>query len=129
MYKVNNYGGTLYLIDEPILRFKYRDSDLVELELFDFDPKRLPFELAGVKINQHYMDLFLKNRTVPPTRIGLKESLAKTPIPYYDRELLLRYSRGRECNDKFWIDPDRDTTSLEGIVHPVFYSMFTGNSK
>ena len=129
MYKVNNYGGTLYLNDEPILRFKYKNSDLVELELFDFDPKRLPFELAGVKINQHYMDLFLKNRTVPPTRIGLKESLAKTPIPYYDPKLLLRYSRGRECNDKFWIDPDNDTTSLEGIIHPVFYSMFTGNSK
>lgn len=40
MYKVNNYGGTLYLNDEPILRFKYKNSDLVELELFDFDPKK-----------------------------------------------------------------------------------------
>ena len=43
MYKVNNYGGTLYLNDEPILRFKYKNSDLVELELFDFDPKTFSY--------------------------------------------------------------------------------------
>lgn len=129
MFRLNNYGGTLYLENEPVLRFKYKDNELVDLEMFDFDPIKLPYELADVRINQHHMDLFLSNRIVPAERIGLKESMEKTPIPYYNPELILRYSKGRECNDKFWIDPDKDTSSLQGIIHPIFYGMFTGNSK
>ena len=129
MYKINNYGGTLYRENTPILCFKFKNNMLVHATRLVDDLLLYPFELHFPTLNDKHMRLFLENRTVSSNRQDLDEELEKTPIPKYDPELILRYNKARASDDKFWIDPDKDTSSLQGIIHPIFYGMFTGNSK
>ena len=125
MFSLDNYGGVLYRDSTPLLKFKFNKDSLIYVERLCDNEVLFPYELRNTDLSEHFMRLFLKNRTTPDTRQGIHEALKSTPIPYYNAELLLRYSKARTCDDNLWINPDKDISSLDMIAELYHYLFLT----
>lgn len=110
MFKIGNLGGTLYKENIPILRFKFRSGMLVESESLTDDRRVLPMELYEGGVDTFTLSAFFEERITPPTRQGINELLAATPVKYYDPERIIRYNSGRCIHDKYWVQCDDDNT-------------------
>ena len=118
-----NYGGTVYYKNIPLFNFKYSDDMLWDLDIItpEYNYKCFFFKEKGVTTET--LDLFLRNRLTPETRHNLRKRYLEAGMPYYNPEWLLRYSKGRTCDDEFWINPDSNTRGLAGI-DPKYWHNF-----
>lgn len=110
MFKLNNLGGVLYKDDKEVMVFKFQRNMLVKCELLTDDIRLLPFELRHRNTDDFSVRKFFEERITPPTRDGINELLATTPVKYYDPERIIRYNKGRCIHDKYWVECDDDDT-------------------
>lgn len=128
MFRLDNYGGTLYNKEIPLMKFKFKDDVLVSVERLCTNEKLFPYELYDTDLSDRYVRLFFEMRTTSSNRQGLRELLKEHHIPYYSPEFLLRYCKARTCDDKLWVEPDSDTTSLVDEIEHEYWSSFIGGS-
>lgn len=116
-FLLNNLGGTIHNGDIALLKFKYVNDVLKECTQLCFEKDLLPFEFSFLGVSESSLRRFFKHRITPETREGLKEALLETPIKVYDPERLIRYQKGRYCDDTFWLEPDSDDTCWKDVEH------------
>ena len=109
-FSVGNLGGTLYKGDIQVCDFKFVKGQLVSLVQHTDDMAIVPFDCSKDGINTDTLTRFFYYRITPSTRINIDETLAATPIVYYQPERIIRYSAGRCIHDRYWVECDADDT-------------------
>ncbi len=117
MKGVGRLGGILYYKDIPVLDFKFDGGYPIKYEVLN--EKYLPFEMKMLGLFDGLVSFF-EDRCTPYTRIGINDSILKSPIGCYDEERILRYCHGQCIHDCYWIEQDDDNrcwvgSELEGI--------------
>lgn len=103
-FNLGNLSGTIMLNDTPLIKFESVRGKIVSYELLSQNAKIMPFEFMDLKVTEERILNFFEARIVPPTRIGINERLAESPIKYYDPERIIRYQKGRCIDDLYWVD-------------------------
>lgn len=119
MNSLGNFGGILYKKNIPLLSFKFKSGMLIDVQQIVEDDSQLPFEMKHFGLYDG-TESFFSDRPTPHTRIGIDETLAKTPIQYYNAERMLRYNHAQCIDDVYWVKQDNDIkcwigSPLEGI--------------
>lgn len=114
-FNLGNLGGTIMYKNEPIVSFKFERDMLKELTVINKDVRPIPFEFNQGWYNEYGLRSFFYYRITPPTRSGIDEALAKSPIKYYSPERMIRYNSGRCIHDPFWLKCDDDYTNVEDM--------------
>lgn len=102
MFKVSDLEGTLMRVDDEQICFKIEKSEVVDMAVV-CDRKKLPYEFRLCKSDKRALLMFLEDRTVPETRIGITEALKKAGIPYYDPAMILKLNHACSVSDGWWI--------------------------
>ena len=99
MRSFGNLSGTVMENDEACIEFEFKRGELIKINvlkkpnLFEFDT--MPAEKALL--------YFLDDRVVPESRIGLQEYLDKAGLGTFNFERIIRYTKGRDVTDDYWI--------------------------
>ena len=99
MRSFGNLCGTVMEGDTECIDFEFSRGELKKINvkkkpaLFEFD--NMPVEKALL--------YFLDDRVVPETRIGLQEYLDRAGLGTFNFERIIRYTKGRDITDKYWI--------------------------
>ena len=99
MRSFGNLSGTVMENDEECIEFEFHRGELKKInvikkpDLYEFDT--MPAEKALL--------YFLDDRVVPESRIGLQEYLDKAGLGTFNFERIIRYTKGRDVTDDYWI--------------------------
>ena len=99
---IRNLSGIIMRRDDPLVDFTVQDYVVVQCELLS-EVKKCPVEFLWARTKEEALQLYLKDRLPPETRIGLQRTLQAAGIPYYDPEKIIKYSHGYNVSDKEWI--------------------------
>jgi len=55
-------------------------------------------------VNEKMMKLWIEERIVPRTRIGIEDNLKQMGLTEYDELAILKFTKGRKVTDKCYID-------------------------
>ena len=112
MRRFSDIAGTVMRKNTPIIDFEIKRGDVVKCELLVNDG--LPIEFRFPQPKERALALFLDDRVVPETRIGLQKELKKVGILYFDMDMILHYNCGFSIQDDFWVRfPDREQDFYE----------------
>lgn len=119
-----NFGGTLYLGDKDLCKFKYNDGLFVPGSLVVFDTNSIycPLPLKTYADIKGW-DIFLESRLTHEHRREYLSDLGQTPIEEYSPEQLLRYTKARVMTDQYWVLEDFDMRCWSAHQLDTLYSM------
>ena len=103
MFSFHDLCGYVMYEDTELVKFKFNAGVLVEAEIITDNKQLLPFDFHSTVNNTiRACEIFLEERVVPPTRIGINEELRAVGL-YYDPVILIKLNHGVSVEDHFWI--------------------------
>lgn len=112
---LGNFGGTLWHSKTPLCEFKFRNDRLDDtaVKVLCYEPFLIPLPMLDYFNNERW-HLFFDSQCVPSTRHRIDEDLLKTGVlTSYNPEQILRYTKGRNDANHYWVDCDNDTSCWE----------------
>lgn len=109
MFRFTNLSGTIMWKDEPLVNFIIERGEVTDCEIVAECRPHLPFEFQIGTSNERALLLFLEDRVTPSTRIGLQKDLQLSGLSYYDPTAILRYNKGWNVSDYYWVRTDDDS--------------------
>ena len=109
MFRFTNLSGTIMWKDEPLVNFIIERGEVTKCEIVAERRSHLPFEFQIGTSNERAVLLFLEDRVTPSTRIGLQKDLQLSGLGYYDPTTILRYNKGWNVSDFYWVMTDDDS--------------------
>lgn len=100
MRRICNLSGTIMWKDVPIIEFSIVRGIPKCKRL---SSEHLPIEFRSRVTDEEALLLFLDERVVPETRIGLKDALKNAGIPYFSMDAILRKFHGCCYEDSYWL--------------------------
>ena len=88
--------------DRPLAEIEVTTRDVYGFTPIEPDRRYYPFAVRR-SFDHIGFRSFIEDRTTPPSRQGLAESLEAHGLSHYCIADLLRVSNGRNCSDPFWI--------------------------
>lgn len=110
LINVGNLGGVLYKENTPLCSFKFIDDRLVQdkIVIYDWDPFNLPLPMVDYYDDVRW-HMFWDSQCIPRTRHRLMEDLQRAGVfTDYVPEQILRYTKGRNWANSYWIKCDDD---------------------
>lgn len=107
MHGFNDIVGFIMNEDEPVVSIKLINGILQECNILG-TRANLPPEFWLCDCKERAFELFIQDRVPPATRIGINEDVKRVGLPYYDKELLLRFQHGYAVDDPYWIKFEDD---------------------
>lgn len=118
MIRVNNLSGTIMFEDNELVKFRVERGEVVFVSVIGTE--NIPYEFSLYKTPEYALLMFLDDRVVPETRIGLQKDLAIAGISYYDPDAILHLNHGACVSDKYWIQFDGDSYKFKEIQTAMF---------
>lgn len=113
---VMNIAGTVYEKETPLFEFELTMQSLTKFKFLCDDMKKFPFFLRVNKRNTWYLNTFLEERVVPPTRQNIKDLLESSGLKKYNVNDILKVTHGITSEDYYWIKfGDDDKTIYEEL--------------
>lgn len=103
MFRLTNLGGTIMWEDEPLVDFTIQRGEVTVCNVIGNQSAYLPVEYCAMKSKEAATLLFLEDPVTPITRIGLDKDLKEAGMKYYDPTTLIRYNKGRNASDHYWV--------------------------
>ncbi len=108
MFRFTNLSGTIMWKDEQLVNFAIRYGEVIDCDIIAYHSCHLPFEFRVKAPKERAVLLFLEDRVTPSTRIDLQRDLRLSGLDYYDPTTILRYNKGWNVSDYYWVRTDDD---------------------
>ena len=99
-YKIYEYGKHIGFFN---VRYVPGEGRFLTADLFDESESFILLPKDG-HVSEDKMELWLAERIVPRTRIGIDDNLRKMGLTEYDELGILKYTKGRHPSDSCYID-------------------------
>lgn len=117
MRRFSNLEGTLMEKDVSLVSFCIERGEVKYCNILSKD---LPLEFLGGLPKETALLIFLDDRVVPETRIGLEEDLKRVGIPYFNPDLLLKFNNGFSIEDHYWIRFRSGVQTYQQLCDKIF---------
>lgn len=116
MFRFTNLSGTIMWKDEPLVEFIIERGEVTECEIIAYHRYHLPFEFQVKTSKERAVLLFLEDRVTPSNRIGLQRDLRLSGLDYYDPTTILKYNKGWNVSDYYWVrTDDNPNITFDGV--------------
>lgn len=118
MREFRNLEGEVLFLNKKLFDFKIERGELIEHNIVCRE--HMPYEFRFDISEQEAIMLFLDDRVLPETRIGLSEDLKKAGIPYFDMDMIIKRSNGFSLEDFYWVRFATGVQTWEDLVYQHF---------